>query len=249
MMTEQQRLIAAIFGDEGSDQFDPKGLAVYQRNLRATARRALQISFPTVVKLIGDELFQHASNQLLVSSPPKEGDWGVWGSGFAALLDQLPELEAYPYVVDCARLDFAVHMASREQSFNVDHSSLQLLASEPTEKLRLRLNKTVKLITSEYPIVDIWIAHQDETLDPQKWLKSAKEKMQSEQGQSGLIYRVQQRTEVRQLDVAEQLWFNSLREDQTLSEALDIIDLTDFDFERWLPTAVSQNLIAEIHAI
>ncbi|RDE24629.1 DUF2063 domain-containing protein [Motiliproteus coralliicola] len=248
MMTDQQRLIAAIFGDEGSDQFDPKGLAVYQRNLRATARRALKISFPTVVQLIGDELFQQASDRLLVVSPPIEGDWGLWGRGFADLLDQLPELESYPYVGDCARLDFTVHMASREPRSNVDFDSLQLLGSKPIEQLRLQLSESVKLLESDYPIVDIWVAHQEETPDPQEWFDAAKEKMQRGQGQCGLIYRAQHRPEVRQLGATEQRWFGALREGRTLSEALELTLQSDFDFEEWLPIAVSQQLIAGIHS-
>ncbi|WP_421863123.1 DNA-binding domain-containing protein [Motiliproteus sp.] len=248
MLTDQQRLIAAIFADEGSDRFEPKGLAIYQRNLKATARRALKISFPTVAQLIGEALFQHAADRLLLTSPPQEGDWGLWGSGFADLLDQLSELEAYPYVGDCARLDFAVHRMNRTQSAPLDLSSLSLLGSEPTEQLRLQFNQAVRFVESAYPIVDIWVAHQAETPDPQEWFTAAKKKMQRGQGQSGLIYRVQQRTEVRQVGVAEQRWINSLRAGNTLSVSLDLAQSSDFDFEAWLPMAVSQNLITEIHS-
>ena len=67
---QQQALIAAIFPPAGIEEisdFDPRGLAIYRNNLLATAQQALAISFPTVLTLIGEDLFNHACRELLIS--------------------------------------------------------------------------------------------------------------------------------------------------------------------------------------
>ena len=79
---QQQSLIKLIFDEQAGDHsFDPRGVEIYRRNLRATASQVLTITYPTVLKLIGEDLFQFACNKLLQSSPPKAGDWGLWGEG------------------------------------------------------------------------------------------------------------------------------------------------------------------------
>ena len=105
---QQQTLISAIFPSADSeviDKFDPRGMAIYRNNLLATAQQALAISFPTVLTLIGEGLFNYASRELLISSPPKHGDWALWGDDFPSLLTNLAQLSDYPFVADIAQVD------------------------------------------------------------------------------------------------------------------------------------------------
>ncbi|SEF87665.1 HvfC/BufC N-terminal domain-containing protein [Marinobacterium lutimaris] len=250
MQSEQQRLLAAIFAGAESGSFDPRGLAVYQRNLKATARRALAISFPTVEKLIGDDLFGYATDQLLAVEPPSSGDWGVWGAGFGKLLDQLPELDDYPYVGDCARLDFNVHLSNRAIDSYVDVTSLQLLGTTPIDQLGLRLSPELVWLVSDYPIVDIWKAHHSGSKSvSREALEAAKDKLSQGVGQTALIYRVGHRALVRDLSLAERHWLKYLQQGLSLSNALELIGHTEFRFDEWLPDAVQQNLISGVEPL
>ena len=250
MQSEQPRLLAAIFAGAESGSFDPRGLAVYQRNLKATARRALAVSFPTVEKLIGDDLFGYATDQLLALEPPSSGDWGVWGTRFGTLLDQLPELTDYPYVGDCARLDFSVHLSNRAIDSYVDVTSLQLLGTTAIGQLGLRLNRGVDWLVSGYPIVDIWNAHHSGSESvSQEALKAAKEKLSQGVGQTALIFRVGHRALVRDLSLAERHWLEWLQQGLSLSSALELIGHSEFRFDEWLPDAVRQNLISGVEPL
>ena len=63
----------------------------YLPSRRANAQRALAITYPTVVQLLGDDAFGVLSQRLLNQSPHGRADWGAWGEGFAACLAQQPE--------------------------------------------------------------------------------------------------------------------------------------------------------------
>ena len=123
-MNDQQHLVNAIFNrssnssqqsDSESFGFEEEGLEIYRRNLKTSAVRALQISYPTVLKLVGDELFAYAVERLLKIDPPSSGDWGLWGDTFPELLETLTALNEFPYVIDIARIDFFMHIQGREK--------------------------------------------------------------------------------------------------------------------------------------
>ena len=117
-MNEQQQLVSAIFNkksspDDSSDfdesySFDEKGLAIYRRNLQASAVRALQISYPTVLKLVGDDLF--------VTNPTRLADGIAKGSANSMLVkvNQIGTLTETLQAVDMAhRAQFTNVMSHR----------------------------------------------------------------------------------------------------------------------------------------
>ncbi|MBB1440931.1 putative DNA-binding domain-containing protein, partial [Shewanella sp. SG41-4] len=75
---QQQMLVKAIFpvsnknvkmdkDIQSSLGFDTRGITIYRHSLQANARQALAVSYPTVVQLIGDDLFNHCCRKLLSS--------------------------------------------------------------------------------------------------------------------------------------------------------------------------------------
>lgn len=246
METEQQRLIRSIFSHDNPGNFDPRGLAIYRRNLVASACRALSVTFPTVEQLIGESLFRHAAQQMLSEFPPTAPDWGVWGEHFSRLLGQLPELEAYPYVRDCAQLDYACHLLNRAADCETDFHSLQLLVTAPTDHLLLQLSEGFSVLTSDYPVADIWLAHHDSDELSEDWIDRIHKKTGNSGKHGALVYRENHRVRVREISVDEQRWLGFLQQGMRLSDALDEMQDTDFNFENWLPEAVSQNIVSAV---
>jgi len=241
-MNDQQQLVNAIFNK--NSEFEEKGLAIYRRNLQANAVRALQISFPTVLKLIGDELFAYAVELLLKTDPPNSGDWGLWGDSFPKLLETLTALNEYPYVIDIARLDFLIHMQSREKDTHIDMSSMSLLSEHELDQLRLVLNPAIKLLESNYPVIEIYQAnHQPEYAE--EFLDKAQQKLASNIGGHCLIYRPQLKPLVRAVDSVELNWLRLLQQGKSIGQALDelLMQNQKFSLENWLPLAVQENLI------
>ena len=246
MDTEQQRLIRSIFSHDNPGNFDPRGLAIYRRNLVASACRALSVTFPTVEQLIGESLFRHAAQQMLSEVPPTAPDWGVWGEHFGRLLGQLPELESYPYVSDCAQLDYACHKLSRAADCETDFDSLQLLGTETADSVVLKLSECFLIVTSDYPLADIWLAHHDSDQLTEERIRRIRKKTGNTATQGALVYRKNHRVQVREIPADEQRWLAFLQQGMRLSDALDEMQNTDFNFENWLPEAVFMNIVSAV---
>ena len=96
-----------------------RGLQAYRANADASAARALGTAFPTVHALVGDEDFEHLAREFWRAAPPQRGDLGEWGADFAAWLSEHPQLADWPYLGDCARLDWA----TTNSATNAPHNS------------------------------------------------------------------------------------------------------------------------------
>jgi len=247
MVNQQQALMDAILGQKKNNAFENRGLEIYQRNLLASAERALQITFPTVLQLMGEELFKHATKNLLQKTPPSKGDWALWGDEFPALLRAMQQLEYYPYVADCAELDLVRHKLERAKDSEMDMASLQLLAELEPDDIKIVLTENLKLFSSDFPIVDIYQGHVEPQKNESTWLQQAKTKLENRQGQKVLLYRPQFKAQVRVLDSDEYHFLSLLKDGITLGHALDLMiseGHSDFSFEQWLPQAIQQNLIS-----
>ncbi|MEH6347080.1 MAG: DNA-binding domain-containing protein [Bermanella sp.] len=247
MPSQQQTLMDAILSQQENMAFEKRGLEIYQRNLLASAQRALQITFPTVLQLIGEELFIHATKNLLQRTPPAQGDWGLWGDEFPARLKALSQLTDYPYVAECAELDLVRHKLERAEDRDVLMSSLQLLAELDPDNIEIILSANLKFWASAFPIVDIYHGHAETQQGKEDWLQKAKDKLENNQGQKLLLYRPQFKAQLRALKDDEYKFLSLLSEGISLGRTLDLMiseGYSDFSFEQWLPLAIQQNLIS-----
>ncbi len=254
---EQSKLLSAIFNaDSSQTRFNSKGLEVYRRNLQANANRALGISFPVTAQLLGDELFQLVVQEYLKASPPYKGDWGEWGDTLADWLAQQDIADQYPFIPDCAALEWLHHQCERADNFPLQLESFQLLNDEKASEGRLLYNPTLKTLRSDYPIFDIWMAHTaanttdsktTEESEAAQWMQSTKQKLADGEGQTVLIWRNNWKANVRLLSPIEHQWYELLRSELSLEKAFDELrannSLTDFSFEQWLPNAIAEHSI------
>ncbi len=237
----------AILSQQENNGFEKRGLEIYQRNLLASAERALQITFATVLQLIGEDLFNHATKILLQQSPPAQGDWALWGDEFPALLRAMQQLADYPYVADCAELDWARHKLERAKDGDTDMASMQLLADLDPDDIEMVLSENLKFFSSQFPLVDIFLGHVEPKQNENIWLKQAKIKLENSQGQKVLLYRPQFKVQVRALNDDEYYFLSLLKERISLGQIFDLMiseGHPDFSFEQWLPMAIQQNLIS-----
>ena len=99
MRNYQANLLEVIWNGK-DDSFSHAGLAVYRQNLLMNAERALSISYPTVVELVGEEFFSMLARTFVSQEKLVEGDWGMWGRTFPDWLRKLENLldSIYPIV-------------------------------------------------------------------------------------------------------------------------------------------------------
>ena len=138
----------------------PMGLQAHCAHARATAARVLAAHFPTVLAMVGDEALDVLARRLWLSDPPTSGDLGAWGAGLPGLLSEQLELQAWPWLADSARLDWACHLAERSADAPLDTDSLQRLGDTPAEHLGLAFHPSVQVLNSVWPIAALRQAHR-----------------------------------------------------------------------------------------
>lgn len=136
-----------------------RGLGAYRANAHAHAERALRDAYPVVARVIGDGAFHPLARALWHHHPPTRGDLSEWGAALAAFIAVQSDLDSLPYLSDVARLEWAVHVASRAADATPDAASFAWLEREPPERLRLRLPPGTAIVRSPWPVLSVLDAH------------------------------------------------------------------------------------------
>ena len=183
--------------------------------------------------LIGADDFAHAARRFRRAQPPRRGDLGEFGEGYADWLRAVPALAEWPYLGDCAALDFAVHRCERAADAVVDASSLACLQHVDPSRLQVRLMPGTAVLASTWPIATIRAAHRAADAD----FSPVREALDWRRGERVLVVREGWRGAVHAIDVPTFAWTRSLLEGVDLARALDRAG-PDFDFTAWLASAL-----------
>ncbi len=238
----QQHLVNATWSTNNHD-FDANSLAIYRTNIKASAIRSLAISYPTIAALVGEHYFSALIERYIAHHPFIYGDWGLWGQDFSTWLSLQDSVSRYPYLPDCAQLDWQCHLLERAKR-NQPALTLNNLEAQHLERARIQYAVGTQIIQSNYPIVDIWQAHQPSNLDQQaELLEQSKQKLALQQGQNALIWRPKWKAHVRLVGGVEMLWIQLTSANNTISESLPHMTNTDFSLIDWLPKAFAERLV------
>jgi hypothetical protein len=245
MNTEARRqalVLEALWG--GSADGLGEGLAAYRGNAAATAERVLAAAYPTVRALLGEEALAGLARQLWQRHPPRHGDLGAWGDALPDWLAKLPEAQAWPYLADCARLDWARHTAERAMDATADAGSLALLGTQDPAALTIALRPGLSVIRSAWPLVMLWEAHQQAEAASSGHFDRLRQALANGQAENAVVWRPRWRAEVAALpnDMAD--WMAALlaQPPRPLAELLAQAP-TDFAFGAWLETALRRGWI------
>lgn len=254
-MNEQQRLLSLIWCDDDAliekSGLDKRAIEIYRRNLQGNAYRALSITFPTIFQLLDSDVSEHLVEQFLKLCPPDQGDWTQWGEEFSDFIAVDQIATHYPYLADCAALDWCVHLALHGHDQTLQQASLALLGELDPQQIVVEFNSNINLLSTTFPIADIYSAHHHP--DEQQrhlTLQQAKQALGAPlQPACVMVSRPQFQPQVRQLGDTEAQFMQALTRKKSLSDALDLVaDREDFDFQQWLMQAIENNLIYQFKA-
>ena len=246
----QHLLLEAIWNDDSAALaqcgFNTQGINIYRRNLLANAQRALNISFPTVFELLDSDMSESLVYQFLRLSPPNRGDWTQWGENFSHFLSTTEVGADYPYIADCATLDWHVHCALHGIDQTLASSTLQLFSESEPEQLVIAFNQNVKVFKTVYPLTEIFQAHHhNDEFKREAAMNDAKKALSRDSfEQIVMVYRPEFQPKVTTLSASEGKFMLALLAGQSLSQSLDTVKHdNEFSFEQWLFTAIERNLI------
>lgn len=243
MSESYNHLLDAIYGGASKSRFDPKALDIYRANLRASAGRALSITFPTLEKLIGVDMLAHYATLYLQHEPFNQGDWGLWGGFFSSFLSEQQAGKEYPYLSDVAELEWAIHCTEREEDEAVNSESFSLLSGNDLFLLRISISRHLKIIRSDYPIANILSVNGLERTD--ELMAETKEMLTQGLGQNIIVYRPQYKAKVDTANNIECDLLESFMSNKSIGDVLNSIE-EDFEFESWLMQAVQKKHIVGI---
>ncbi|CAG1019988.1 hypothetical protein BURC_04927 [Burkholderiaceae bacterium] len=247
----QRELLAALFApraDAGAMAIREsgaralRGLQAYRRNGDAAAQRALAAAFPTVQMLLGADDFDALACEFWRAAPPRHGDLGEWGEGFAAAIAAHPQLTDWPYLGDCARLDWALHCCERAADAALDADSLARLADTDPSRLVAEFMPGVALVESRWPIVSIHAAHSS---GDDAAFEALRELIARQHGECAIVSRSGWKAIASPVDAATAQWTRRLLEGCELGAALSQAG-EGFDFGAWLAAALQQHWLKGI---
>jgi hypothetical protein len=190
-------------------------LAIYRNNAVEGFLNTLQATFPTIVRLAGEDWFRQVGRQYMRSHPSRCGNIHYIGEHFAAFLDAQLVGSSYEYFADVARLEWAyqeVLVAADHPAFEL--SALALVSPADYGALTFSAHPAMRLVQSSFPVLAIWKSNQ---LDA-----SADERVALDQGPSNvLIIRRDDHVELRELPAAEFALLAALTRGESLERAAE----------------------------
>jgi len=251
----QQALVALLFAPQPRADAPPtlgvrqrgarwaEGLAAYRGNGHEHARLALRAQFPTVLAMLGDDAFDTVAVRHWLARPPRRGDLAWIGEDFADTLAEQGALRDWPWLVDSARLDWALWHVQRDPSAALQAEDLQRLATQPPQTLRLHLAPGARLIASDWPIVTLWQLHRD----PEPDALACRNALQ-QGGQTAWVWCLGWQPCAEAIAPSAAHWMHALQTAPTLDAALAACN-DDFDLAAWLHRAVQQGWIAAVEPL
>jgi hypothetical protein len=173
-LLESQRGFAAALRDAGASSrasrwlvgdatLMKQRLAIYRANVAASAAKALAAAYPVLLKVVGNEFFNGLARAYLRAWPSICGNLYDYGGEFAAFLDEFPHVQSLPYLADLARLEWQVHRAHGAADAKPwDPVGLTAVAPESQGEIRFEWAASAAVMSSVYPIAQIWTIHQPE---------------------------------------------------------------------------------------
>ena len=168
-LRELQRSFAAALRDPAAEcRVAPIGrLDIYRGNVRHNFRSALESTFPVLRRRVGDEYFAQLAHHYRQAFPSRSGDLHWVGRGFAAFLADHLAAGDYAWLADLARLEWARQSAAVDAVVApVGAEALAAFAPARLEHLRFRLQPSLRLVESPYPVFSVWLTNQDENAPP-----------------------------------------------------------------------------------
>ena len=143
-------------------------LAIYRNTANSTLLKALQLSYPAVQALVGEEFFEGAARLFIEQCPPSNAQLDTYGATFPDFLAQMPEAASLDYLPDTARLEWTVsEVLHAPDAKPLDLLRLGRLNDGGLKSVQLLPNPAVRLFQSDFPVDAIWravLTHDDRAL-------------------------------------------------------------------------------------
>jgi len=135
-------------------------LTIYGNNVSGALTKALTAAYPACRRILGETCFNAIAHRFTEHRPSKQADLNRYGASFGDFLDDWATTQAafsdYLYLGDLARLEWQYHTAyTAADDPPFDFKALADASRDAPETLRFRLNYSLGLLQSDYPVMEI----------------------------------------------------------------------------------------------
>src|SRR5919204_2510686 len=136
-------------------------MAVYRHHVFTSLTAALEVTYPVVCRLVDRRFFGWVADRYIRAHLPAGPCLFEYGGDFPAFLAAFPACAHLPWLADVARLEWAMNVALHApDAVALEPDMVRALEPGALSKLTLRLEPSVTLIESAWPVDAIWRANQ-----------------------------------------------------------------------------------------
>lgn len=214
-------------------------IAIYRHNVFSNLCNTLSDLYPVVKRIVGDVFFTEAAHSFITQIPSRAGDLNQFGREFGPFLRHYPHASDLPYLAEVATLEWQWHTAFHA----ADATPLDLtrLASIPVEQMGaivFTLHPAVTLLSSPYPLLQIWQVNQPEYADDWQidWDAPAAHLV---------VYRRELEVRIQQLTGGEHIFLQSVAAGLPLEQAWQaaIAQSPEFNLQGFIGDCVQSHII------
>ncbi len=151
-----------VTGEIVGDRLDiPARLAIYRHHVLTSLTAALEATFPVVCQLVDRRFFGWLADRYIRAHPPTGPCLTDYGATLPAFIEDFPACAKLPWLGDVARLEWAMNAALHAPDVaRLTPGGLAAISASALPELVLRLEPSVTLLASRWPIDAIWRANQ-----------------------------------------------------------------------------------------
>jgi hypothetical protein len=136
-------------------------LQIYRNHVTLALREALRATFPVTHRLVGETFFARLATEFIAAHPPRSPCLNEFGAELSAFVTDFAPAAALPYLSDMARLEWALNQAWHSSiEPPLQAATMATIDADVLANSTLRLQPSLQLITSQWPIEAIWRVNQ-----------------------------------------------------------------------------------------
>jgi len=214
-------------------------IAIYRDSVYGSLSSALAQIYPVCKKLVGDEFFDFMVSQYINKHHSISPDLADYGQQMAIFIEAFKPASELVYLSDVAQLEWAWHKAFHAVDYDsLDINQLAQVSEVEQPSLVFWLPPGSELISSVYPVDDIWLANQEQN--------ERNEVISLDQGGVKLmVWRKQYDMRIDTLKDDEWLFLNAIKERRSLANICErFVNHTEMDITALLPGCVQNGWIS-----
>jgi hypothetical protein len=216
----QERANTEVFHPYADDELQAR-LAIYRNNYFASLIDVLKDTFPTILKLVGNDFFSMLCKEYIKNEPPNSPILIDYGYSLPHFIEGFSALSNFPYMADVAQLDYLRHQAYyTEDATTLTSADYAHFDVASLGAALIYLHPSVSLFSSNYAAFSIWDNNQT----------GSKEEVNANKSEAVLIYRHAEEIITSKLETGLFTFLYNLQQQRSFSQSLEAAFDADAEF-------------------